>query len=118
MKNIFKKTVKGVAPQDIKKKYNKTFLITLILAILLALCLYSKIIPVRFCVLLWGLITGGWVFYGGYLGVRYKMIGGFGSFPNISGKAAIVFGWIYCILALLIVGVSYIMFLKLAHHVI
>lgn len=118
MKNIFSQTVKGVAPQEIKKKYDKVFLAVAFLAILLAFCLYFKIIPARVCVLLWGLITGGWFFYDGYLGVKYKMIGRFGSFPQTSGPVAVVFGWVLIVLSLLLILLSFLLFFKLEHYVI
>jgi hypothetical protein len=117
MKNIFSQTQKGVSPQGIKKKYTIGFLVILFFILTLLIGFYLKGISLRYFILFFGILIGAQIFYGGYLGIKYKMVGNWVSFPRMSGKVAVIFGWIYCVLGLAFIIVSYRMFLTLGKYV-
>lgn len=117
MRNIFSQTQKGISPQEIKKKYNIGFLAISFLILILLVGFYFKGISGRYFILFFGIFLGAQIFYGGCFGIKYKMIGDWVSFPRMSGKVAVAFGWIYCVLGVTFVVICYKMFLTLEKHV-
>ncbi len=106
MKNIFKQPQKGISPQEIKRKNRFLFFVNLGFFLYLSLLFFLKIISFEYYFLGWVVSIGFYGFYSAYLAIKYKMMGGLGSFPMISGKVAFIFGIVLLLLTTLILILS------------
>ena len=108
--NFLENSIKGVSLQKIKRKFDRSFLMLLLVLVIVLGLLYFKAIQYKFSFLI---LVGGivaLVLYQGCLALRYKMIGVFGSSLQITGVAAVVVGIVYVIFSVVIMAVGLIIF--------